>query len=349
MKIALQSSPFNRNDLFEKEGFEVVEGPCRSEQQMIELLHDADGAQVGVMPLTSREVMLACPKLKVVSRMGVGVDSIDLQTATELGILVCNVPGVNTAEVADHAVAMLLSLTRRIDDSVLTTRDGAWGRDRKLTVEYMRTVRRIAGHTVGIIGFGDIGRAFAMRIRGFGPKNIVAYDPYVPQTTADLFGVELVPLEVLLKESDYVSVHTSLTDETRHLINEERLKLMKPNAMLVNTSRGPVVDGGALVSALQSGVIEAAALDVTEVEPIESRDPLLHLPNAIITPHIAGFSPTFLDECPIRQAENIIRVLTGKAPWGLANPEVIKRIAILRDRDKSRWEGIPDFGTPPAV
>ena len=106
MKIALQSSPFNRNDLFEEEGFEVVEGPCRSEQQMIELLHDADGAQVGVMPLTSREVMLACPKLKVVSRMGVGVDSIDLETATELGILVCNVPGVNTAEVADHAVAM---------------------------------------------------------------------------------------------------------------------------------------------------------------------------------------------------------------------------------------------------
>ena len=205
MKIALQSSPFNRNDLFEEEGFEVVEGPRRSEQQMIELLHDADGAQVGVMPLTSREVMLACPKLKVVSRMGVGVDSIDLQTATELGILVCNVPGVNTAEVADHAVAMLLSLTRRIHDSVLTTRDGAWGRDRRLTVEYMRTVRRIAGHTVGIIGFDDIGRALQCAFAVSGQK-IVAYDPYVPQTTADLFGVELGAGSIV-EESDYVSVH----------------------------------------------------------------------------------------------------------------------------------------------
>ena len=138
----------------------------------------------------------------------------------------------------------------------------------------MRTVRRIA-LPVGIIGSGY---RRVCKARGLAKNRSVR--SVRPQTTADLFGVELVPLEVLLKEADYVSVHTSLTDETRHLINEERLKLMKPNAMLVNTSRGPVVDGGALVSALQSGVIEAAALDVTEVEPIESRDPLLHLPNA---------------------------------------------------------------------
>ena len=349
MKIALQSSPFNRVDLFEDAGFEVIEGICRSEQEMIDLFKDADGAQVGVMPLTSRVVMQACPKLKVVSRMGVGVDSIDLDAATELGVLACNVPGVNTAEVADHAVAMLLALTRRIYDSVRTTRDGAWREDRKLTVEYMRTVRRIAGHTVGVIGFGDIGRAFAMRIRGFGPAKIVAHDPYVPQTTADLLGVQLISLEELLKESDYISIHTSLTAETRHIINEDTLKLMKPSAMLVNTSRGPVVDGTALFAALNSGALEAAALDVTEVEPIESRDPLLRLPNAIVTPHLAGFSPTFLQECPIRQAENIIRALTGVAPWGLANPEVIKTIAILRENGGGRWKGIPDFNTSNAV
>ena len=349
MKIALQSSPFNRVDLFEAAGFEVIEGICRSEQEMIDLFKDADGAQVGVMPLTSRAVMQACPKLKVVSRMGVGVDSIDLDAATELGVLACNVPGVNTAEVADHAVAMLLALTRRICDSVRTTRDGAWREDRKLTVEYMRTVRRIAGHTVGVIGFGDIGRAFAMRIRGFGPAKIVAHDPYVPLTTADLLGVQLISLEELLKESDYISIHTSLTAETRHIINEDTLKLMKPSAMLVNTSRGPVVDGTALFAALNSGALEAAALDVTEVEPIESRDPLLRLPNAIVTPHLAGFSPTFLQECPIRQAENIIRALTGVAPWGLANPEVIKTIAILRENGGGRWKGIPDFNTSNAV
>ena len=274
MKVALQSSPFNRVDLFEAAGFEVVEGVCRSEDDMIDLLKDADGAQVGTMPLTSRKVLEACPKLKVVSRMGVGVDSIDLDVATELGVLACNVPGVNTAEVADHAAAMLLALTRRMYDTVRTTREGAWRNDRKLTVEYMRTVRRISGHTVGVIGFGNIGRAFAMRMRGFGPARIIAHDPYVPQTTADLYGVQLVSLEELLKESDYISIHTSLTEETRYIINEDTLKLMKPTALLVNTSRGPVVNGSALASALQAGTIEAAALDVTEAEPVDSQDPL---------------------------------------------------------------------------
>ena len=349
MKIALQATPFNRIDLFEAAGFEVIEGVCRSEQDMIDLLNDADGAQVGVMPLTSRKVLEACPKLKVVSRMGVGVDSIDLEAATDLGVLACNVPGVNTAEVADHAVAMMLALTRRICDTVRTTSEGAWRGNGKLTVEYMRTVRRIAGHTVGVLGFGDIGRAFANRIRGFGPSQIIAHDPYVPQTTADLYGVKLVSLEELLQESDYVSIHTALTDETRYMINEDSLKLMKPTAILVNTSRGPVVDGAALALALQSGVIEAAGPDVTEVEPIESQDPLLSLPNAIITPHLAGFSPTFLEECPIRQAENIIRVLKGEPPWGLANPEVIKTIAVLRATDPGRWDGVPDFSTALAL
>ena len=349
MKVSLQSTPFNRVDLFEAAGFEVVEGVCRSEDDLIELLKDSDGAQVGVMPLTSRKVLEACPKLKVVSRMGVGVDSIDLDAATELGVLACNVPGVNTAEVADHAAAMLLALTRRIYDTVRTTRADGWRDDRKLTVEYMRTVRRIAGHTVGVIGFGNIGRAFAMRMRGFGPARIIAHDPYVPQTTADLYGVQLVSLEELLKESDYISIHTSLTEETRYIINEDTLKLMKPTALLVNTSRGPVVNGSALASALQAGTIEAAALDVTEAEPVDSQDPLLSLPNAIVTPHLAGFSPTFLEECPIRQAENIIRALTGEAPWGLANPEVIKTIAVMRSTDAGRWEGVPDFSTALAV
>ncbi len=349
MKIALQSSPFNRADLFEAAGFDVVEGRCRTETDLAALLQDTDGAQVTTMPLTSRAVMEACPKLKVVSRMGVGVDSIDLDAATEMGILACNVPGVNTAEVADHAVAMLLALTRRIIDAVRTTREGAWGSDGRLTVEYMQTVRRIAAHTVGIIGFGDIGRAFANRIRGFGPARIIACDPYVEQSTADLYGVQLVSLEELLTNADYITIHTSLTQETRHLINEKTLSLMKPTALLVNTSRGPVVDGTALARSLEKKELEAAALDVTEIEPMDAQDPLLSLPNVMVTPHLAGFSPTFLEECPIRQAENIIRVLAGEAPHGLANPEVIKTIAVMRATAPGRWQGVPDFSTALAV
>ena len=349
MKIALPASPYNRVDLFEAAGFEVVEGRVRSTEDFIDLMRDADGAQVGTMPLTSREVLDACPKLKVVSRLGVGVDSIDLDAATELGVLACNVPGVNTTEVADHAVALLLSLTRRITDAARTTAAGEWRSNPRRTGEYHRSVRRIAAHVVGIVGFGNIGRAFATRIRGFGPAEIIAHDPYVEQTTADLYGVKLVDFEELLRRADYITIHCAATTETRHLFNSNTLGQLKPTALLVNTARGPIIDGAALAAALQAGQLEAAALDVTEIEPVESHDPLLELPNCIVTPHIAGFSPTFLEECPIRQAENIIRVLSGQAPHGLANPEVIKTIAVMRATTPGRWEGVPDFSTALAV
>lgn len=349
MKVALQASPYNRMDLLQDAGFEVVEGVCRNEDELIGLLQDADGAQVSTLPATSRHVLESCPKLKVVSRMGVGVDSIDLAAATELGILACNVPGSNTAEVAEHAIALLLALTRRLHDAIRTTREGAWSNDRKLTLHYFESVQRVAAHTVGIIGFGNIGRAFATRIRGFGPSRIIACDPYVNQSTADLYGVQLVALDELLGAADFVTIHSSATDETRHLINAETLALMKPTAYLINTARGPIVDGQALARALESGQIGAAALDVTEVEPIDAEDPLLQLPNCIVTPHLAGFSPVFLHECPILQAQNIIRVLTGEAPHGLANPEVIKTIAVMRATDPGRWFETPDFSTALAL
>lgn len=349
MRVALMPNPYNRVDLFRDAGFDVLEGPCRTTEEMVDLLRDADGALVNIVPRTSREVLEACPKLKVVSRMGVGVDSIDLEAATDLGVLVCHTPGVNTTEVADHAVAMLLSLTRCLHDAIRTTRDGQWSKERSLTRTYQRSVRRIAGHTVGIIGFGNIGRAFATRIRGFGPREIVAYDPYVPQGTGDLYGVRMVSFEELLSNSDYITIHCSATDETRHMIDSNALGLMQDTAMIVNTARGPIIDGAALARAAAEGRIGAAALDVTELEPIDPEDPLLDLPNVIVTPHLAGFSPTFLEDCPERQAENVIRVLNGRAPHGLANPEVIKTIAVMRSREPGRWEGVPDFSTALAV
>lgn len=349
MKVALPTSPLNRIDLFEAAGFEVAEGRVRSTEDFIELMRDADGAQVGVMPLTTREVMEACPKLKVVSRLGVGVDSIDLDAATELGVLACNVPGVNTTEVADHAVAMLLSMTRCLHDAIASTRQGQWRDNPRSAGNYANSVRRIAGHVVGIVGFGNIGQAFATRIRGFGPAEIIAHDRFVPQTTGDLFGVRMVDFEELLERSDYITIHCAATAETRHLFNSNTLGKLKPTAMLVNTARGPIVDGKALAAALEAGQLEAAALDVTEVEPIDSHDPLLKLPNCIVTPHIAGFSPVFLEECPIRQAENIIRVLTGRKPHGLANPEVIKTIAVMQETNTGRWARVPGFSTALAV
>lgn len=346
MKIAVQQSPWSREDLYTEAGFETKVGTPRDEAEMIELLSDVDAAQINTLPLTTRAVLEASPKLKIVSRMGVGVDSIDLDAATELGILACNVPGANTAEVADHAMAMLLSLTRQLHTAIPAMRDGMWSKDRPATLKrFHDRVRTIAAQTVGIVGFGDIGRAFANRIRPFGPAQIIACDPYVRQSTADLYGVKMVTIEELAGQADFITIHSSATAETRHLIDARILGLMKPTAILVNTARGPIVDGAALADALEAGQIEAAALDVTELEPIAPDDRLLGFENCIITPHCAGFSPVFLAECPVRQAENIIRVLTGEAPHGLANPEVIKTIAVMRATDPGRWAGIPDFST----
>lgn len=338
MKVALMPNSHNRVDLFEDAGMEVLQGQVRSTEDMIELLREADGALVNIQPLTSREVLESCPKLKVVSRMGVGVDSIDLDAATEFGILACNVPGVNTVEVADHAVSLLLALTRRVVDCANSTKEGVWGRGLRLGAP-----RCIAGNTMGIIGFGNIGRAFAQRIRGFGPAQTIAYDPYVDQLTGDLYGVRMVDFDELLSTSDFVTIHCSATKANRHMINAEALGKMKSDALLVNTARGSIVDGAALADALSAGQLEAAALDVTEIEPIPADDPLLKLPNIILTPHIAGISPRFLTECAIRQAENVIRVLQGKPPHGLANPEVLRTIVRMRNSDPGRWEGIEDF------
>ena len=344
MKVALQGRAQGRQrELYEAAGIEIVEGRCRTEDEMIALLGDADGAQVGILPLTSKRVLESCTKLKVVSRFGVGVDSIDLDAATELGVMVCNVPGSNTTEVADHAMALLLSLTRRLYDAVRSTREGAWADNPRAMGAYTPGMRRLAGHTVGIIGFGNIGRAFAARVRGFGVSRILAYDPYVNQLGGDLYGVQLVGLDELLTESDCISIHCSATEETRHLINADALKRMKSTALLVNCARGPIIDEQALAEGLEAGEIDGAALDVTEVEPLPSDSPLLKLPNCYVTPHVAAMSAVFVAETAVMQAENVIHVLTGKKPHGLANPEVIKTVAVMRQAEPGRWAGVPDF------
>ena len=257
MKVALPQSPYNRVDLFEAAGLEVVEAPVRSKEDFIDLLRDADGAQVGVMPLTSREVLEACPKLKVVSRLGVGVDSIDLDAATELGVLACNVPGVNTTEVADHAVAMLLALTRRIPDAVNTIRAGGWRETPRKAGEFQRSVRRHRrphGRHRRLRQHRPRLRHPHPRLR---PVDVVAYDPYVPQTAGDLYGVRMVSFEELLESADYITIHCSATSETRHMFDSNALGKLKPTALLVNTARGPIIDGKALAAALEAGQLEA--------------------------------------------------------------------------------------------
>lgn len=334
--------------LFTGAGIELVEqqvGAQTAKSDYIDLLREADGAMIGVLPLTDAEVLEACPRLKVVSRSGVGVDSIDLPVATRLGVLACNTPGVNTTEVADHAMAMLLASTRMIREFDSAVKAGRWSTATQEVRALAPGLKRIAGSTVGIVGLGAIGRAFATRVRGFGPFRMVAYDPYVPQTEADLYGVELVSLDELLSQSDFITVHTPTTDETHHLFSSDAFKQMKPSSVLINCARGPIVDAEALHVALTTGEIGAAALDVTEQEPIDAEDPLLTLDNLILTPHIAGGSAVTAVEGNRRQAENVLMVLTGQKPHHIANPEVIKTIAVMRAGDAGRWAGIPDFST----
>jgi D-3-phosphoglycerate dehydrogenase len=352
LKVVNVSRPMADTSMFEAAGIEFSQtlvDSTTSKADYIDILRDVDGAMIGTLPLTDREVLEACPNLKIVSRSGVGVDSIDLSAATELGILACNTPGINTSEVADHAMALLLSLTRLVRETDGAVQAGKWSDDPAAIAAFRSNLRRIAGSTVGIIGLGNIGRAFASRIRGFGPERIISYDPYVPQTTADLYGVQLVSLDELLTTADYITIHTPSTAETRHLINSDTLSRMKKTAILINCARGPLVDPAALQIALQSGQIEAAGLDVTETEPIDAEDPLLGIDNLILTPHIAGASPTSGVEGGRKQAENVLLVLTGRPPHGLGNPEVIKTIAVLRATDAGRWAGVPDFSTALAL
>ena len=349
LKVASIGRPNAQVGIFEDAGIDVVEAEPSTTEEVIDILEDVDGALIGIWPLTDRQVLEASPKLKVVSRSGVGVDSIDLDAATELGICACNTPGINTSEVADHAMALLLSLTRLIPDQRAAVKAGGWAENPAQINQLRSDLRRIAGHTVGIVGLGNIGKAFATRVRGFGPERIISYDPYVPQTTADLYGVELVSLDELLTQSDFITVHTPATDETHYLFDRVAFEKMKPTAILINCARGPIVDPASLYVALKEGQIESAGIDVTEIEPIASEDPLLTLDNLTVTPHTAGTSPTSGAAGALKQAENVLLILTGKAPHGLANPEVIKTIAVMRATNPGRWEGIPDFSTALAI
>ena len=323
-------------------GMDVEYAKCLTENEVITAAKGADVLLVGTTPHTTRMVLEALPELKMVGRSGVGVDSVDLEAATELGICVTNTPGINTSEVADHAMAMLLSITRKISEQNAALKNGAWS-DRPQEVEKLRgQLRRIAGSTVGIFGLGNIGKAFATRIRGFGPERIIAHDPYVPQTTADLFGVQLVDFDTLLTESDFITVHSPATVETNHIFNIDAFRKMKPSAIFINCARGPIVDEAGLQEALQTGEIAAAGIDVTEVEPLDAESPLLNIDNLTISPHVAGSSEVSGSEGARRWGENAVNILTGKPLHGLANQAVLKRIAVLRSQGPSRWDNIPD-------
>ena len=334
--------PQSMLDVFDKAGIQCEVIPCNNENDLIKAGKDADVLLVGTVPHTTRNVMENLPNLKMIGRSGVGVDSVDLEAASEMGICVCNTPGINTSEVADHAMAMLLSITRQIPELNKHTKDGAWSDDPQKLSPARNRLRRIAGTTVGIYGFGNIGRAFANRIKGFGPERIIAHDPYIPQSVADLYGVKLVSFEELVTKSDIITVHSPATEENKEIFNLEAFSKMKENAIFVNCARGPIVNESDLAHALNNNIIYHAGIDVTQIEPLDAESPLLKTDNLFITPHYAGGSNFTALEGSIRWAQNAVNVLTGQKLWGLGNPDVKRVITIMRTKGSNKWDNIPD-------
>ncbi len=266
------------------------------------------------------EVFNAAPKLKIVSQLAVGFDNIDITEATKRGIYVTNTPEVLTDTTADFAWSLLMAVARRIVEADKYVRTGQW----KVSWHPAMLAGRDIHHaTIGVVGAGRIGYAVAQRAKGFDMK-ILFYDVVPrPEIEKDL-GAKKVDMDTLLKESDFVSIHVPLMKETHHLINAEKLKLMKKTAYLVNNSRGPVVDEKALYEALKKGQIAGAGLDVFEQEPTPLDNPLLKLDNVVVAPHISSASLETRSKMSEMVAENLVSFFQGKRPPNLVNPDVMK-------------------------
>lgn len=296
---------------------EFVLAYCNTEDEVIETAKDADGIINQYAPITKR-VIKSLKKCKVIARYGVGVDNIDIEAATEYGIIVANVPDYCVDEVSTHAMALILSCAR-----VITLLDNKI-RDKKWDFTLAKPLFRTKGKTLGLFGLGRIARVVAQKASGFGFK-IIAYDPYVSKVDDE---IELVEFSKLLSNSDFISIHSPLTDETRHLFGENNLRAMKRTAYLINTSRGPIVDEEALYNILKKRWIAGAALDVMEKEPPDWENLLLKLDNLIITPHISFYSEESYVELKTKTAKAVLSVLKGKLPRAMVNPQAINKKVI---------------------
>ncbi len=296
-------------------GGELLVAETGSAAEIIRLAPQAD-AVLTCWAKVPEAALEAAPRCRIVSRYGIGLDNIPLAKATELGILVTNVPDFCAEEVSDHAMALLLATARQIVPQAGASRAGGWRR------ETGRVIPRLRGQTLGLIGYGNSARALRPKAAGFG-LNVIACTPRLtPGPLAD--GVEAVnQLDDLLVQADYISIHAPLTDETRGLIDEAALRKMKPNCVLINTSRGAIIDEAALVRALAEGWIAGAGLDVLVQEPPPADHPLRSLPNVILTPHAAFYSEASIAELQEKAARNVAAVLLGKRPGHIVNPEVL--------------------------
>jgi glyoxylate reductase len=286
--------------------------------QLAELLAGCAGALTLLTDELTADLLDREPQLRVVSNFAVGYDNIDVPAATARGVAVCNTPGILTETTADLAFALLMAAARRVVEGADYVRAGRW----RTWGPTLLLGRDLHGATLGIVGFGRIGQAVAARARGFGMR-VLATARHEDEAAAEVLDADYRDLDDLLAASDFVSLHVALTPETTGLIGARELGLMKPEAILVNTARGPVVDTGALTVALRDGRLGGAALDVTDPEPLPADHPLLALPNALVVPHIASATVATRDHMATVAARNLLAVLRGERPEHIVNPEVL--------------------------
>ena len=295
---------------------------CKSDGETIEAIKGADLVINQGVPMP-RAVIEEIDTAKAIVSYGHGFDRIDEETATDKSVMVVNTAGFCTEEVSNHAIMLLLACAKKLTILNDVVKTGPWSRDTRTEIGSMGA---IDGQTLGLIGLGNIARATARKAKVFGLE-VIAYDPFIEPWTAKEYRVELVSsMEELGRRSDYVSVHVPLNPHTRKLVGESFFKAMKTTAFIINTCRGPTVDEQAMIKALQDGEIAGAGLDVFEVEPTPADNPLLAMDNVIVTPHSAGTSVASQAAAPIQIGQEAARIVSGKWPMSLVNPQVRARI-----------------------
>lgn len=290
-------------------------GRVMNEEELLKVIGDIDGLIVGADKIT-RKIMEHSKNLKIIAKHGVGIDNIDLKAATDNNIVVTYAPHANAEAVADFTMGLILSVARHVPQAHFSTTRSKWE-----ATKFMGT--EVYGKTIGIIGLGVIGYRVAKRARGFDMR-IFAYDPYISIERAEEISATLVSFETLLRESDFVTLHVALTDETRGMIGEKELALMKKTAYLINTARGAIVDEKALYIGLKNGEIAGAAIDVYSEEPPGDDFPLFKLSNVVLSPHIAAYTNEAMDRMGKIVAEDIIKFFKGEKPQHIANREILE-------------------------
>ncbi|MGD9044530.1 MAG: phosphoglycerate dehydrogenase [Desulfobacterales bacterium] len=298
-------------------GMRIIDlrGSGIEDDDFVKALKQADALLCGNDLYVNEDLLRLAPKVRVIAKLGVGLDTVDIDAATRHGAIVFNTPGANNQAVADHTFALILSLARKILYCDRSLRKKRWEQTKIMGVEIWQK-------TIGIIGLGAIGRCVALRAKGFQMK-VVAHDPYWPEEFADQQGIEQMPLDELLKVADIVSIHVPLTPENKGLINARAFKLMKSTAFLINAARGAIVDESDLYQALRNGEIGGAGLDVFEKEP-PTDSPLLELDNVVLSPHTAAFTHEAIDNMCMGVVDQLIDYYQGGRPEHIVNPEVYK-------------------------